>query len=237
MPDDAPTADLHLRAARPARLVDHLAEAARLRLYRDFLALMAPKPGEPILDVGVADLASRQANFLEALHPRRSDITCAGFGDGTAVRRAYPGVGYAMIRARDRLPFADKSFAIATCNAMLQHVGSDADRRLFLREMVRVAERVFVSVPNRWFPVEHHAGLPLLHYFPPGFYDYCASTRREGWSDPEHLRFLSRASFMRLWPIAADVRVIFSGLTAGPLSSHLVGAWGTGPALRFGFRR
>jgi hypothetical protein len=31
---------------------------------------------------------------------------------------------------------------------------------------VRVSERVFVTTPNRWFPVEMHTGLPLLHYLP-----------------------------------------------------------------------
>ena len=38
-----------------------------------------------------------------------------------------------------------------------------------MRELCRVAGRVFISVPNRYFPVEHHTAIPLLHFWDKGF--------------------------------------------------------------------
>jgi hypothetical protein len=41
-------------------------------------------------------------------------------------------------------------------------------RLAFLRELWRVARRgLFVTTPNRWFPIEVHTVLPLVHYLPP----------------------------------------------------------------------
>ena len=35
-----------------------------------------------------------------------------------------------------------------------------------MREAVRVGRRVFLTTPNRWFPVEVHTRLPLVHWLP-----------------------------------------------------------------------
>lgn len=52
-------------------------------------------------------------------------------------------------------------------SAVLEPVGSRAARRNFLRERLRVARRAaFLTTPNRWFPVEFHSVLPLVHWLP-----------------------------------------------------------------------
>jgi hypothetical protein len=51
--------------------------------------------------------------------------------------------------------------------AVIEHVGSFARQCDFLKECCRVARRaVFVTTPNRWFPVEFHTILPLVHWLP-----------------------------------------------------------------------
>ena len=67
------------------------------------------------------------------------------------------------------MPFADKAFDIAVSNAVLEHVGAEQHQAAFVRELSRVARRVFISVPNRYFPVEHHTAIPLLHFWKRGF--------------------------------------------------------------------
>jgi ubiquinone/menaquinone biosynthesis C-methylase UbiE len=63
------------------------------------------------------------------------------------------------------LPFPDKSFDIAYCNAVIEHVGSRDDQLRFLRELSRVGKRGFLTTPNRHFPIEVHTRIPLLHLF------------------------------------------------------------------------
>ena len=51
-------------------------------------------------------------------------------------------------------------------NAVVEHVGSRARRRRSSANCAVSAERSSSRRPNRWFPFEHHTGLPLLHYLP-----------------------------------------------------------------------
>jgi len=75
-------------------------------------------------------------------------------------------VDYRRIEPNAPLPFNANSFDIATANAVLEHVGSFEKQVLFVGELCRVARRVFVTVPNKFFPVENHTALPLAHYQP-----------------------------------------------------------------------
>ena len=110
-------------------------------------------------------------------------ITAVGLGSGEDFRAAYPLTRYAQIAANQRLPFADRQFDIATSNAVLEHVGSRAHQELFVRELIRVARKVFISVPNRYFPVEHHTAIPFLHYSDAGFRSACRVLGKMEWTD------------------------------------------------------
>jgi len=207
---------------RAGGLVAAVMGRARARMLRDFMAMMRPEPGQKILDIGVSDVITEEANFLERHYAHREDITCAGLGDGAAILAAYPGIAYRRIEAKAPLPFADQSFAIATCNAVLEHVGDDADRQAFVAEMLRVAKHVFVAVPNRWFPVEHHTAVPFLHYWPGAFRAYCRVTGKEFWAQPANLEFLSAGALAAAFPADRRVETRMSGLALGPFSSNLI---------------
>jgi Methyltransferase domain. len=74
------------------------------------------------------------------------------------------------VRADGRsLPFADGEFELGFSNAVVEHVaGGRNGQRQFVLELCRVAQRVFVTTPNRWFPIDPHTLLPLAHWLPPG---------------------------------------------------------------------
>jgi hypothetical protein len=66
-----------------------------------------------------------------------------------------------------RLPFRDQAFDVVHSSAVIEHVGSLARQCAFVAECCRVASRaVFITTPNRWFPVEFHTVLPLVHWLP-----------------------------------------------------------------------
>lgn len=65
------------------------------------------------------------------------------------------------------LPFDDASFDYVFSNAVIEHVGGPEGARRMLAESVRVARLgAFHTTPDRWFPVEVHTQLPLLHWLP-----------------------------------------------------------------------
>ena len=68
----------------------------------------------------------------------------------------------------------------------------------FARELWRVARKgVFVTTPNRWFPVEFHTVLPLLHWLPPPlFRKTLMALGREFFADEQNLNLLSSTGLM-----------------------------------------
>ncbi len=153
------------QVARPGTLSERIAIKARDQIYADFMRLCAPSKDDTILDVGVSDVITDAANVLERLYPYPERITAVGLGKGSDFCATYPKVRYLQIKADTPLPFEDRAFNIATSNAVLEHVGSTEAQAQLIRELSRVADRVFITVPHRYFPVEHHTGVPLAHWF------------------------------------------------------------------------
>ncbi len=65
-----------------------------------------------------------------------------------------------------KLPFRDASFDLVYSNAVIEHVGDGADQRRFMAEHRRVGRCWVVTTPNRWFPIESHTRMVLLHWLP-----------------------------------------------------------------------
>lgn len=196
--------------------------AARKRIFRDFAASMRPAPSDQILDIGVSDIINDGANVLERSYEFQENITACGIGSGQAFKVAFPSVRYRQIEPNKRLPFDDGSFDIAASNAVLEHVGSFENQALFVRELCRVARRVFISVPNCFFPVEHHTTIPLAHYQDATFKLACRITDKTEWADEKNLIFMTRKRLWRLAaPIGRSTAVGYTGLLLGPFSSNL----------------
>lgn len=87
------------------------------------------------------------------------------------------------------LPWSDGAVDFILANAVIEHVGGEADQRRFVMEQSRVAHSWVITTPNRWFPVESHTAKVLLHW-------------RPAWrsSRPEFTRLLSRREFRTLLP-------------------------------------
>ncbi len=76
-----------------------------------------------------------------------------------------PGVDW-VIADGCKLPFRDGAFDIAFSNSVVEHIPSDADRRAYAAETMRVGRAFYVQTPYRWFPVEPHLMTPLIHFLP-----------------------------------------------------------------------
>jgi Methyltransferase domain len=211
----------YYQAAAPRSLGERITVLARDRIYDDFIAICQPRRRNTILDVGVSDVVNDAANMMERKYPFPEQITAVGLGSGEDFRAAYPLTAYAQIVANQRLPFADQQFDIATSNAVLEHVGSPAHQEFFVHELIRVARKVFVSVPNRYFPVEHHTAIPLLHYSDAVFHLACCALGKKEWAEAENLILMSRDSLARLAPADLSAETAYTGLHLGPFSSNL----------------
>jgi hypothetical protein len=189
------------------RVASRVSMRSRERKLRLFLDLVAPGPETTVVDVGVTDApfgAGSSDNFFEALYPWPERITAVGHTELGRFEAAFPAV--TAVRADGRsLPFADGAFAVGFSNAVVEHVaGGREGQRAFVHELCRVAGRVFVTTPNRWFPLEVHTLLPFVHWLPPG-------PRSRVLRFGDVLDPLGPKDFAALFPYS--VRVINTGMT------------------------
>lgn len=212
----------YYEVAKSGSIAERAMIIARDQIFEDFLARMRPSPENTILDIGVSDVLSEGANVLERRYQHRHNITACGLGECREFQRKFPSITYRKIKAKARLPFADGAFDIATSNAVLEHLGNPEDQKTFLWELARVSQRAFISVPNRFFPIEHHTAIPLLHFTDQGFKIACSVLGKRSWVEQQNLILLTRK---RLWRLAEGLKksiaVGYTGLRMGPLSSNL----------------
>jgi hypothetical protein len=221
MPDGNTTDSIYYAHGMKLPLSQRVAIYARRRMLDHFMQVMRPQPTSTIMDFGVSEEITDEANILEQHYPHPERITCLGIGSGEAIRAAFPKIRYKSIKPHDPLPFGPQEFEIAFSNAVFEHLGNDENRRQTLKNLLTIAKRVYVTVPNRWFPVEHHTGVPLLHYSPLLFRKAVAGTQLDYWADSRHMDFMTRRRLRALCPPDRAFRIAYTGIFLGPLSSNI----------------
>ena len=192
------------------RVASQVSLRSRERKLRLFLDLFDPGPETTVVDVGITDApfgGGSTDNFFEALYPWPERITGVGPTSLDRFRAAFPHVRAVQADGRE-LPFADQTFDLGFSNAVIEHIagGRTAPRR-FVHELCRVAGRVFVTTPNRFFPLEVHTLLPFAHWLPRGARDPLLRARGfDAVLDP-----LGPRELASLFPYS--VRVVNRGMT------------------------
>lgn len=196
------------------RPVDAVSLRSRKRKLRLLLEELRPTPETTILDVGADALGFGEGggcgtlNFLEEMYPWPERITALGLHDGEGFAERYPSIRYVQGDAC-ALPFEDGAFDIVFSNAVIEHVGGRERQRALVLEALRVGRRVFITTPNRWFPVEVHTRLPLVHWLPDPVSHSVYRALGMGFATENEL--LSRRRLASLFP--GRVRVLNLGLT------------------------
>jgi SAM-dependent methyltransferase len=181
-----------------------------------------PNTATSVLDVGVtSDTRQPESNYFERLYPYPTQVTTVGTEDGSHLTGQYPGLRYQGVEPGNPLPFSTNQFDIVFSNAVLEHTGHRSSQAAFLKEVCRVGRHFFVTTPNRWFPIEHHTGLPFLHFLPSNAYRaILARTPYRYWADEAHLNILSGDVLRRMLP--AGVKGQVETVRLFGLSSNLI---------------
>ncbi|MCB1773747.1 MAG: class I SAM-dependent methyltransferase [Gammaproteobacteria bacterium] len=121
------------------------------------------KPAHRVLDLGCGsgEIASHLARYAE--------VSCAD-----AIDQRTQGQDLPFQVAGDTLPFADHAFDVVVSNHVIEHVPDAANHLREIHRVVRPGGTVYLATPNRWWPWEFHAHLPLLHYLPAGLFSRLA---------------------------------------------------------------
>ncbi len=207
--------------AKPDSLPVRIAAYQRRRMFEAFMRWTDVSAADTLLDVGAtSDRSYAHSNYFEAWFPDKSRITAVGIDDAHFLEAQYPGLRYVQADARD-LPFPDASFDHVHSSAVLEHVGSRDRQATFLAQLWRVTRKsLFVTTPNRWFPVEFHTVLPVLHWLPPPMFRRTLRVfGKDFFADEDNLNLLTRAELLAL---AGRV-----GIEGAAVRSVALGGWPT----------
>jgi SAM-dependent methyltransferase len=196
------------------RLVDAISLRSRERKLALFLDELHPTADTSVLDVGADELGFGEGdgcgtlNFFEERYPWPERITALGLHDGAGFRARHPAIEYVQGDAC-ALPFPDGAFDVVFSNAVIEHVGGRDRQRKLVSEALRVGRRVFITTPDRRFPVEVHTRRPHVHWLPDAIAHPVYRAAGKGFATDVHL--LTRRSFESLFP--GRVRIVSLGLT------------------------
>jgi hypothetical protein len=141
-----------------------LHDRSRRRKLTQLLEEFRPGPRTRLLEVGVANTEPLSStNYLIKHYPYREGLTALGLGDMSGFAALYPHIPVYSYDGK-HFPFPDRAFDIVHSNAVIEHVGTRDAQRQFLSELRRVARSGMITTPNKYFPIETHTLLPLLHW-------------------------------------------------------------------------
>jgi len=145
--------------------------SARMKIYNAMASKIPLDDLDSIIDVGAtADSKKDSSNFFEKTYPYPERITALSDQDASWMTDVWQGLKFVQGDAL-KMPFDDKTFDLAFSSAVIEHVGSRDNQAAFIRECIRVSKKyVFITTPNKYYPIELHTVLPLIHWLPAKIY-------------------------------------------------------------------
>lgn len=139
----------------------------REKIYKNFNKKISDfKLVNKILDIGTSPVDNEYQNYLIHKYPYKRKITCVSNVKLNKIKQRYPEINTLQCDGRE-IPLKNNSFDIVISNATIEHVGNKRNQTKFIKEAVRLSKKlVFISTPNRYFPIDFHTLIPLIHWFP-----------------------------------------------------------------------
>ena len=175
---------------------------ARIKMYNHFVSLVKPAENDNVLDMGVTpDTSLIESNYFEKMYPFTNNITMTTVEDASNLEEVFKGAKFVRNETQKRFPFKDKQFDILFCSAVLEHVGDDNDQRFFIHECLRVAKKVYLTTPNKRFPIEFHTYLPFVHYLPRNIHQKILRIlKMDFWAETANLNLLTKNKIYSMIP-------------------------------------
>lgn len=185
-------------------LVKQISSYLRSKRFQFFEETMKLGPDDKILDVGAGVGSVFQVSFKWPENVVAIDKELDGWlgclPGISRLKKKHPAIKVVCTDAC-RLPFKDRSFDIVFCNALIEHVGDHRKQELCAKEIIRVTKgRFFVATPNKWFPIDQHYKVPLVHLFSRSFWKLLVKKIQQPWDDNLHL--LTKGDLKKLFPDA-----------------------------------
>ncbi len=155
-----------------------------------------------LLDVGTTSSLENHENQIIKYFYNQIEISCLSNLNLENLKSIYNKISVYEGDGRD-MSFIDNKFDIVTSSATIEHVGNFENQIKFFSECLRVSKhKLFVTTPNRYFPIEMHTKIPLIHFFPKKIHRKILNLIGEKYlSLEENLNLLSKNDLLQICKI------------------------------------
>ncbi len=152
-----------------------------------------------LLDVGTTSSLDEHENIILKKFKWQKNISCLSNQNLKNLKKKYPEINLYKGDAK-KMKFKNNTYDVVYSSATIEHVGSFKNQIKFIRECIRVSKRlVFIATPNRYFPIDFHTRLPLLHFLPKPIHRTILKLFGENFlSKEENLNLLSKADLKKI---------------------------------------
>ncbi len=138
----------------------------RTNIFKLFKKNINYNKSTKIIDVGTTPILDKHENILFQKYMWTKNITGFSDQDCSILKKKYKKCSFLIGDAKN-IKLKKNSFDVSFCSATIEHVGSYKDQKRLIAELYRISKKnVFVTTPNRGFPIDFHTKIPLIHLLP-----------------------------------------------------------------------
>ncbi len=138
----------------------------RKKMFKIFENQIFTNQESKILDIGTTPSLDEHENYLIHKYHWKKNLTCLSNEDCNILKSKYKEITLLKGDGR-KVNLPNSSFDVVYSNATIEHVGSSINQIDFIKECIRLSrDKIFISMPNRYFPIDFHSKIPLIHMLP-----------------------------------------------------------------------
>jgi ubiquinone/menaquinone biosynthesis C-methylase UbiE len=138
----------------------------RINIFNIFLENVKFNKNSKILDVGTTPILEPHENIIFYQYKWKNNITGFSNQDCNILKKKFKTNKFIKGDAKN-INLKKNKFDISFCSATIEHVGSYKNQKKLISELYRISRNyVFLTTPNRSFPIDFHTKLPIIHLLP-----------------------------------------------------------------------
>ncbi len=147
-------------------LINKIIKKNREKIFQIFEEHIEYNKKSKILDVGTTPILEPHENMIFYQYRFKNQITGFSNQNCDILKKRFRKNKFLIGNAKS-MRIKNSSYDIVHCSATIEHVGSFVNQTKLVSELFRVAKKyVFITTPNRNFPIELHTRIPLIHLLP-----------------------------------------------------------------------
>ena len=142
----------------------------RIKILKIFNSVIKVKKNHKILDIGASPIDRESENIFLKEFKNHKYFTCLSNQNLAPIKKKFKNFSFFIGDGRN-MKFKNNCFDIVHSSATIEHIGNDNMQKKFILECLRVSKNfVFITTPNKYYPIDFHTKIPFLHWLPHKIY-------------------------------------------------------------------